>query len=107
MHIIHEPSLDEIFAEPIVQLLMAADHVNPATAYALCDDLRKRLARRRHDRLKLWADKPAHQGGELAVILEAFIHSVRSRAPKEPIHRAELTEPGGPFRKFRKRLIKR
>jgi hypothetical protein len=47
MHIIHEPSLDEIFAEPIVQLLMAADHVNPATAYALCDDLRKRLARRR------------------------------------------------------------
>jgi hypothetical protein len=45
MTLIVEPSLDEMLAEPIVQLMMAADRVEPTRVYALVRRVRRRPAR--------------------------------------------------------------
>jgi hypothetical protein len=38
-----EPSLDELLAEPLVKLAMAADHIDPAVMYALFREVRQKL----------------------------------------------------------------
>jgi hypothetical protein len=43
--LIVEPSLDEMLAEPIVRLMMAADRVEPTRVYALIRRLRRPAAR--------------------------------------------------------------
>jgi hypothetical protein len=38
-----EPSLDELLAEPLVKLAMAADHIEPGVMYALFREVRQKL----------------------------------------------------------------
>ena len=38
-----EPSLDELLAEPLVKLAMAADRVDPAVMYALFREVRQKM----------------------------------------------------------------
>jgi len=38
-----EPSLDELLAEPLVKLAMAADRIDPAVVYALFREVRQKL----------------------------------------------------------------
>jgi hypothetical protein len=38
-----EPSLDELLAEPLIKLAMAADHIDAAVVYALFQEVRQKL----------------------------------------------------------------
>jgi hypothetical protein len=53
MTLIVEPSLDEMLAEPIVQLMMAADRVEPTRVYALVRRVKRRPGRPAGDQTRL------------------------------------------------------
>jgi hypothetical protein len=38
-----EPSLDELLAEPMIKLAMAADRIDPAVVYALFREVRQKM----------------------------------------------------------------